>query len=144
MTKIAQTEKVCNEEWRGIHHPLVIRLSRTRQRHKPPNAGLQQKSYCTPSNHASPPSPIPVNQSAEQRAHGPPTAKNDSSTTDRLPLSNFNEMLDVLILHVFFFTLDLPQRGTGHGTTRLARLVRHHVRLEFSQGSADGAPHLTA
>ena len=53
-------------------------------------------------------------------------------------------MLDVLILHVFFFTLDLPQRGTGHGTTRLARLVRHHVRLEFSQGSADGAPHLTA
>ena len=98
----------------------------------------------TPSNHASPPSPIPVNQSAEQRAHGPPTAKNDSSTTDRLPLSNFNEMLDVLILHVFFVTLDLPQRGTGHGTTRLARLVRHHVRLEFSQGSADGAPHLTA
>jgi hypothetical protein len=95
-------------------------------------------------NHACPPSPIPVNQSAEQRAHGPPTAKNDSSTTDRLPLSNFNEMLDVLILHVFFVTLDLPQRGTGHGTTRLARLVRHHVRLEFSQGSADGAPHLTA
>ena len=101
---------------------------------------LPKKTHGAPS----PPSPIPVNQSAEQRAHGPPTAKNDSSTTDRLPLSNFNEMLDVLILHVFFLTLDLPQRGTGHGTTRLARLVRHHVRLEFSQGSADGAPHLTA
>ena len=87
---------------------------------------------------------MPVGQGAEQRVHGPPTAESDPSTTDRLPLSNFNEMLNVLFLYVFFFTPDLPQCGTGHGTTRLARLVRHHVRLEFSQGSAYGAPHLTA